>query len=481
MKRISFLKHFNKWFRIIFLVIILLLGWVVLAVLKIVKGEKWVENQKSILGVNVAQADVPGGGGGGSTPFLAVWDGLKYVLDNDFLFGKPQSHFFDLATAKEQYESSKISPDLYKIQTTVKSEYGKLKFQIQEIEPEESFLNWIDLIRVIHPKNTEVVVDSEYRKFYLLDKNNLEKTLVKSDNICVSNGKKINFSNTSKLWGNQGKDNELFLNPHDSISLNFNNLRSGEKFYLIIRSKYRDWILGENNAALEQARFWASHFVKSKIIAKAATSALVVFGLFLLRKNISVGLLAPLFALSDCGGCSSDSTHCFPVFYKSFNGDWCHISTIYPRTWKYSSEIMELPREAVLNDGNLELKIVSTKRHYVDFIGLIREPREVNCDIEHLALERAYHYRLKTDVSGLILNQDKKYLHTIPGDTVDLEFRVSEKQAEKDEQETYLLRAGGFYVSLRPESKKVAGNWQERISDEARARLATLVNIKDYK
>ncbi len=479
MKKTSFFWHLGKWPRVLFLTVLLLFGWVLLIVLKLFKGDSWAQEQKDLLGINIAQADAPPPT---STPFLAVWNGLKYALENDFLFGKPQSHFFDLSFAKKQYESGKVSPDLYKIQTEIKPENGKLKFQIQEIEPEESFLNWLDLIRVIHPKNTEIIVDSEYRKFHLLDKNNLEKLLVKPDDVYVSNGKKINFANSSQLWKDQDKDNELFLNSNDYISLNFNSLRPGEKFYLIIKSKYRDWILDENNTVLEQAKFFAVNFVKSKIVAKAATSALIVFGLFLLRKNISTGLLAPLFALSNCSSSGASSSYrCFPVFYKSYNGDWCHISTIYPRTWKYSSEIMELPREAVLNNGNLELKVVSTKRHYIDFIGLTREPHEVSCHTEHLTLERAYHNRLKADISNLILNQDARYLHTIPGDTVDLEFKALEKQVKKDEQETYLLRAGGFYISLRPESKKLAGNWQERISNEARARLATLVNLKDYK
>lgn len=478
MKRTSFFLHLGKWSRVLFLTVLLLFGWILLVVLKLVKGDSWAQEQKDLLGINIAQADPRSGDV--STPFLAVWDGFKYALENDFLFGKPKSYFFDLASAKEQFESSRVSPDLYKIQTAIKPENGKLKFQIQEIEPEESFVNWLDLIRVVHPKNTEVVVDSEYRMFHLLDKNNLEKILVKPDDVYVSNGKKVNFSNLSQLWKDQDKKNELFLNPQDSISLNFSNLRSGEKLYLIIKSKYRDWVLDENDAVLDQARFWAVNFVKSKIVARAATSALIVFGLFLLRKNISIGLLTPLFSLSNCGSCSGQP-HCLPVFYKSHNGDWCHISTIETRAWKYNSEIMELPREALLNNGNLELKVISTKRHYIDFMGLIRGSEEINCDTEHLALERAYHNRLKADISNLVLNQDKKYLHTIPGDTVDLEFKASEKQIKKDEQETYLIRAGGFYISLRPESKKLAGNWQERISNEARARLATLVNLRDYK
>lgn len=53
--------------------------------------------------------------GNGSTPYLAVWDGKNYVLDNDVLFSSVFNYSDNLALVKSRYEKGEFGPDLYKI------------------------------------------------------------------------------------------------------------------------------------------------------------------------------------------------------------------------------------------------------------------------------------------------------------------------------------------------------------------------------
>ena len=75
---------------------------------------------------------------------------------------------------------------------------------------------------------------------------------------------------------------------------------------------------------------------------------------------------------------------------------------------------------------------------------------------------------------------DGGYAHIIPGDKIDLEFAAPESPLDKEEVETYVVSASGFYTSLRPSSRAAAGNWREKLSPEAKARLASLKPLKSY-
>lgn len=284
------------------------------------------------------------------------------------------------------------------------------------------------------------------------------------------------MADKNNFWKNPDREDGVFFEKNDYLNLKFDNLKPGAKYFLALKSRYRVWVMGEDPSALARARFYAGHFIRSKIVAKAATAALLIFGFWLSGKNTLAGLLSPLFMLSDGGGGGGAGGRCFPVFYRSHNGDnrYVSISTIWPRALNYNSELLELPREAVSNSGEMDLRVLATERHYVGFVGLAEDFQEVPCRTETLEPKKAYHQRLKSNVGNLLKYQTKRYLHVIPGDVVDLEFEKPESKLSAGQKETYLIRSAGFYTYLSPESKKMAGNWEERISDEAKKRLATL-------
>ncbi len=479
-----FLISVSRAAQVILLVILLVAGWTVFGVLKFFKGNNWAKNQKShqdIFGIDSAQADVPGGsssgGGGSSTPFLSIWNGKEYKIENDILFSKPRSEFSNCAYGRREYEAKRVSPDLYKIQTPFKLKDGKISFQIQEIEPEESFFSGLNLLRGVHPANSEIIVDSEFRRFYVLEKDYLNKNLVKPEFISDQGGKNVEYlSNESNLWKSPVK--ESFFDKNNYLDLKYKNLDQIQNNFLVVKSRLRVWVMGEDRSVVAEAKYLAKAFIGSKILPKVAVASAAIFGLWLFEKLNYTGILSPLFALGGCGSGSSDcggSNRCLEVFYKSQNGNYHHVSTVEPRGWGYSTELLEVPREAISHSGEVNLRIVATERHFVGFLGLVKQPKEVHCELESLGMKKAYHYRARQEYSDLTKNQAVRYLHTIPGDVVDVEFELPKlSKALEGKKETYLIRASGFYTRLSPESKKLAGKWTEKLGAEAKERLAIL-------
>lgn len=105
-------------------------------------------------------------GGGGTTPYLFTQINNKYYLENDFM-----STFFSRGElTPRQTESAYInnelgqsfkSKDIYKLKLKPDQEDGKIKLLIREIEPEESNFDKIQLLKVIHEKNSFVFADRD--------------------------------------------------------------------------------------------------------------------------------------------------------------------------------------------------------------------------------------------------------------------------------------------------------------------------------
>ena len=498
MKKI--LNSFAFLFKAFILVLLLLVGWAFINITNLIKGKKSSDKDslsKNMFDTDEASADAPGPppppppppSCKATTPFLACFDGKEYKLENDILFGRPNSFYHQYDTAKALYEDGRIFPDLYKITSPVKSYNGKLLFQIQEIEPEESFFKWLELIRVAHPENTEVVVDSDFKKFYVLEKDRLEKKMVLPSSVIDNQGRDRGkeISSQDLLWQyDTASVRSILFNVNENVEITFRNLKRGEIPHLITKTWFRDWVAGELHARIADKKISVLDFFTIAGLKKAATVAVLFISGWAYYKLVLGGesfVFLPLLAGVQCGcGCE-----CLTYGYKDELGEyqWINISDV--RSWKHNNEMVELPREAVNSKGELTLRVAATKKHALGFIGLVQEDdlaaaSHRNYRTENLNLRQAYHSRLQKDASGALKKGYwKEYLHTIPGDKVDIEFDAPNSELGKNEKETYLLRSSGFYTSLRPEYKKLAGNWQEKISEEAKSRLTFLKSLENYK
>jgi len=483
MKKIfSFFSFLSKVFLLILLVAV---GWAFVNVSNLIKGKKHqAKNPDSgdLFGADHALADVPGGS---STPFLAYSDGKKFIIENDILFGKPKSYYPVYRIARSLYEDGRIYPDLYKINAPIRPHGGKLRFQIQEIEPEESYFSWLELLRVIHPENSEVVVDSEFKKYYVVEKSVFEKNVILPASVTTSSGQDVTekFSKKGASWRDSSKtDDASFLNSGQEIEMIFRGLKHGEIPHLVMKSWYRDWVLGMERDWQEERSVSSYPLVKSKMFVKMAAVATAVFGVWFFEKlgfNGSALILTPM-VFGTQGGC------CLVVEYRDASGEYERVAVADVRSWKMNTEVIEFPMQAIMENGEMRVRIRSSKKHALGFLGVIQE-RDLKKSSrafteEKLQLERAHHNRLDRDVVGVLSKTRKgEYVQTIPGDTVNLEFRASGKIPNKDEKETYLFRASGFYSALRDENARIAGDWRSRIPDEAKERLASLVSLRDYR
>src|SRR3989344_5665805 len=177
MKKI--INSFKFFFRASILIAMLMVGWMFVNVTNLVRNIKGDADHKGdaddgeLFKPSAANADAPAG-----CPHAAYFDGKEFRIENDFLLGKPKSFLTDYASIKSLYESGRVGPDLLKFTHPLGRRNGKITLQLQEIEAEETFIDWVKLMRVLHPVGTEVVVDSGFEKFYVFDKKNIEEKIL---------------------------------------------------------------------------------------------------------------------------------------------------------------------------------------------------------------------------------------------------------------------------------------------------------------
>lgn len=497
---LNFLKSTRSFGRVLFLLGALALGWGLANVIDLIRGKgerlSWKNEQylRELLGEPpTVRADVIGTGSTGkgfSTPFLAYYNGREFRLENDIMFGRPKSYWPTYEVAKILYEDGRISPDLYKIAAPIKAFHGRFKFQIQEIELEESFIKWLELKRVTHPVNTEIIVDSEYKKFHVVKRNAFESALILPRRV-TRNGEDLTHvvNNRNLALATSVDAPHIRLERANIVEIEFDGLTQGEIPYLVVKSWFRDWMLGLEEE-WQKRKSTPRQILRSVSTARAIIAAAFVGAAWLRHDVIGQGLgfIAPFImgggSCGSSGGTGSDCSCSFVYEYYQPDGQYRRAAISEPRAWHFNTELIEFPREAVLPDGRMRIRIHSSKSHVLGFIGAAQQNIGVLSSEEYkeevLPLLFAKHSRNGEDITGILRSTQGEYVHTIPGDVVDLEFAAPDSLNGDDMKETYLMRASGFYTSLRPQSRELISGWQDRLSEEARSRLASLVPLRRY-
>lgn len=485
------IDSFKFLFKASALIAMLMVGWMFVNVTSLIRNIKGDADHKKGAGdgelfkTNRADADVAGGPGPVGCPHVAYFNGREFKIENDFLLGKPKSFLTDFASIRSLYEQGRVGPDLLKFTHGLGRRNGKITLQLQEIEAEETFVDWVKLIRVLHPAGTEVVADSGFRKFYAVERNATEKNILLPSTAALNGERNVRelFTSKAALWGDVARQRSgALFQPHDVMEFTFKSVRKGSAPFLIVKSMFRDWMMGDaegpNHAAtLHHFR----HFRHSKNLSAAALASLALF-LFLEKKIPGAGLaFIPLIGggqgcTCGCGGYPQKS---IAFSYLAEGGVWNPIVIHEPRDWKYGLEAISLPREAVRSDGSVAIKAEFTKRHNLGFIGLLENLDEKPYRDEVLPVQRAVSSRTG-DVMDVISRPSERWAHMIPGDTVDIEFGDPALEKSDGETETYLMQSSGFYTMLRPEYKKIAGDWRKKLSPEAETHYRELAEIRSY-
>jgi len=373
----------------------------------------------------VAQGGPPGGD---TCPFLASWDGRAYVVDNDILIGHPRSYWPEFETAKTMYEQAlepgktRLEPegtgyergDLYRLQQPPVLKDGRYKFLILEREPEESFMDELKLLKVVHEPTTQVFAAADRSKLYAFDVSQIKQPASCSTDRGVRCEELIRQPETTA--------DALLLQANETINITFDYVPlTAPK--LLVRAKY--------NLAMARA------------VSQRKTSSLPP-PLSRLLARLSDWLLPMLYA------CQDTIRVLYQVSYQDAQGDWRRMGNLHPRALSYSTEVLEIPEEAMQTFNRaqaIRLRLLWTQLHALSFVGLVDGPSQ-SFSLERLAPVSAYHHRLKGDQAESLRKKDADYLHTIQGDVVEVEFETGQPIPE-GKAATFAIASEGFYTNLR--------------------------------
>ncbi|TXH02067.1 MAG: hypothetical protein E6R05_04690 [Candidatus Moraniibacteriota bacterium] len=434
----------------------------------------------------------------GTTPFLCVWNGKRFQFENDVLYGKPTSVFNSPEIGRMYYERGMVTGDLYRIKAPLVPVTGSFRFQIREIEPEESFIDYLALSRVTYPKEGELVTDSNLEDFYVFQQSDIQNRRgVTQQKVVDHNGVDV----AKKL----NEEEPHIMYPNDEIVVEgkvTGERKSSLPVYFFLGSHYRDWALGEIEIEEGVVSFFRKRMQQVFAEKQSAQKVMIGLGKTLILTLIlgTMSLLASSGSRTLSGDANklSGQEQLAQVFgvptaradivggrsliVDYFDGlKFCRIDIINPRYFQKCLYAIPLPARAVQADGSIRLKIRATKRHHVTEAFLVTPEKMLPYQVEHLALKKVWHQREQCNYTKeLGQRRSGDYLHTIPADVVDVEFHIPSSKKRIEENEDYLFQASGYYTPTSRATQKLAGNWVQKLDPESRAVLDTLYSLRDY-
>ncbi len=413
-----------------------------------------------------------------STPFLAVWNGEKFVHENDFLFGKPNTVFANYKVGLKNYQAG-IGGDTYLFSDTLRAdENGKLKMQIRELEPEESYIDKFS-IGAIDLKPTEhFVVDGNLEDSYVFD---TEEARSIDGEIHHRHAKRNVFTKIDGIYKTlqpQEGDSITMLSGDELIvRVPKAELSTERDTFILVDSHFRDWTLGDQVpfSRLEKFVIQSRALSRDGLVALAGVGALAAT--LFLGTNNNQNSLAKLLSVPHSyaeyviGG---DFTSRSLVIAAGDSFELTYLQTLFPRYVQATQEVVRIPKEIIarLKDEFLTIRIKATKKHKVRtafvFQGTPRIP-----EVTVLATEKVAHSTSGNDYTEQIKEKNGTFLHTIPGDILDVVVKDAPKVIGMTRR--YVLRANGFYTRMSTKTASQIGkNWLQRLNPEDRTLLKNL-------
>ncbi len=413
-----------------------------------------------------------------STPFLSVWNGKKFVHENDFLFGKPNTVFANYKVGLKNYQSG-IGGDTYLLSDTLRAdENSKLKMQIRELEPEESYIDKF-VIGAIDLKPTEhFVVDGNLEDSYVFD---TEEARSIDGELHHHHAKRNVFTKIEgayqTLQPQEGDGITMLCGDELIVRVSKAELSIERDTFILVDSHFRDWTLGSQVpfSRLENFIIQSRALSRDGVVALAGVGALAA--MLFLGTNNNQNSLAKLLSVPHSyadyviGG---DFTPRSLVIAAGDSFEQTYLQTLFPRYVQATQEVVRIPKEIIarLKDEFLTIRIKATKKHKVQtafvFQGTPRVP-----EVTVLTAEKVAHSTSGHDYTEQLKEKNGTFLHTIPGDVLD----VVVKDAPKVEGVTrrYVLRANGFYTRMSAKTaSKIGNDWLKRLNPEDRNLLKNL-------
>ena len=458
--------------------------------------------------------------GGSSTPFLSVWNGEKFVHENDFLFGKPNTAFSNHKVGLKAYNKG-IGGDTYLLSQAIQAdENGELKLQISELEPEESYIDKFELCALDLKPNEHFITDGNLEDSYIF---NTEDTAAVSEQVMYQYHYQQNTFTTTKssyssITPQAGKSITLQSGDELMIRIPRTSLNPDKDTFLLVDSHFRDWSLGNQVpfSRLEQFAIQSYALSRSGLTTLAGVALLAsaaVLGINSKDANSIQKLVGVPYTYADVGfqrppvdlggwGCTYFSWINWGSGDYSMWLDWCranyggggggggggkslvifagdsfsqtHLQTLFPRYVQASQEVVRIPKEILANlkDTYLTLRIKATKKHKVR-AAFAFQGTPTNPELKPLTITKASDLKDQTDYTDLLKQKDGTFLHTIPGSKIALTLKTTPAVAGTVRR--YVLKANGFYTRMSNKTAlKIGKNWLDRLAPEDRKLLKHL-------
>jgi hypothetical protein len=415
------------------------------------------------------------GGYSGSTPFVQIQKNGKYEFENDFLFGKPNSVFANYELGLKAYTDKLFGGDTYLFKETLEvTSENNINLRVKEVEPEESYIDSVQLDYFDVPENHEIIVDADLETIHLV---NTDAAVIPKQHILYhhSRGKYSNATDLvpDRVDGSPKTERMLASEDFLEIVIGFEELR--DELNLIVDSYYRDWSLG----SVVPFSFSERIVIGVENTLRAAPSVLTGIALAL---GVTGGVNKLIGEDKDFAAVNtaradtpySQSSYYSQGSYRSLvvsvqvGEEIEHLQTIFPRYLNATKDLIKIPADftakARTAKSSLRVLIKATKKHAVKsaFImssGLVHE----SVITQSLVLKRATHNRATFGevVDATALGAvDGKLTHTLPADTIDLTFEAPLAELKPGFERQYILKARGFYTALSDATRwRIGMSW----------------------
>ncbi len=322
----------------------------------------------------------------GGCPFIIIWNGKEYVLENNIL---PQSE-----TSKKK---DSIVTDLYKLENTPAIEDGFLKIRVVEFEKEKSFFESFELIKVTHPKEINLgVIDDEIVAY---------ADLKKPSNIFTNGEKRIGKDLIKRKEG----ENVLmeFYENDNNLLVNKSSLRAGrkriDKVEKLLKNKKFDSISDFSKKSLALLSFMGSATPNGPLLAQTHRMKSIYYYLQIVsdkKKETEVGV-----------------TH--------------------PRE-NMSTNLLDL--SPYVNGSSISIRMNWTNTHNLLPIGIAKKTSIDDLKIENIKPEKIRH-------SDYDIKKEKK-LTLDPGESLTIYFPETKNNILTDSNISYFIKSKGYYYGI---------------------------------
>lgn len=420
-----------------------------------------------------------------SSPYLCVWNGSDYEIINDVLVA-PGSYADTPAVGEASYNAGAAGADVYAL-GSITPKAGELTFQLREIEPEESFIDRMQLQSVEHPIGSILVAKpnhSGYVAYLAADLTNASGVVEQE----VRDGKGVRTEvNTKYGTAKEGR----MLEVNEVLELRATVKDASLQPVMVVSSRYRDWAPGLIDGKVFKATpspiKAPLSFLKAGAMSLTAMMMWVASG-FGFTNDSSTQDVDGLKMLGDQFGhrtAQADYPHNSLVveYWNWKEGHYMELDIIRPRSLTATLEAVTVPKDGVGAAGEVAVRVRATKRHMVDLMTMFvpRAEQKVTAKPAR-TVTRANHSRLEKDFTLNLQSKHNGYfVHLVPGDVLDISFgEIEESAAPKGMQRSYFVQFDGFYTALSHEGRQLAGDWISKLDDKSKSRLHELYALGTY-